>query len=270
MTLKPLAAPLFAMPLRARVRRAGRLSMALVLTVTLVGCSGNAAKEGASDSADGAGQVEPGAQVAKDAEVSEAEAQQAAIAEWEAQRAKIKGVLDSMDRAEIIGDSATKGPLDSDVILLKFSDFECPFCALESAKMKDFIAEKPDVLYVYKQFPLVSIHDEAMPAAKAAWAAGQQDQFWIYHDGLFAFQDKLSEDYYVELAEQIGLDMAQFERDRNSPEAQAAIDKDVALAKKLEIGGTPTFIMNDLLIPGGAPLDFFKEAARRLKAGEPL
>ena len=84
MTLKPLAASLFATPLRARVLRAGRLSMALVLTVTLVGCSGNAAKEGASDSADGAGQVEPGAQVAKDAEVSEAEAQQAAIAEWEA------------------------------------------------------------------------------------------------------------------------------------------------------------------------------------------
>lgn len=200
-----------------------------------------------------------------------AEAQAAKKAEWEAQMANIRDVLSDKDRADLIGDSATKGPADADVILIKFSDFECPFCAVASADMKDFTAAHPDdVLYVYKHFPLVSIHDEAMPAAKATWAAAQQDQFWIYHDGLFAYQDKLGEDYYVELAEQVGLDVEKFNRDRNSPEAQAAVEADLALAKDLKLRGTPSFLMttltDSLLLPGGAPQELYDEAVERLKA----
>ncbi len=235
------------------------VGLTVSLSVGALGCSRNAATE-----ANRAGESA--------AELSPAEAEAAERAEWDAQMARVKSVLDGMDRAELIGDSATKGPLDADVILLKFSDFECPFCAVAAADMKSFTKiHESDVLYVYKQFPLVTIHEEAMPAAKAAWAAGQQDQFWIYHDGLFAFQDKLGEDYYVDLAKQIGLDIEKFERDRNSPEAQAAIDKDLELAEALGLSGTPTFLMNELLIPGGAPLEFFEEAVIRLKevpAGE--
>ena len=242
-----------------------RGAIALSVVVTLASCSASKAPTEAEAEA----APEPTEQAASPE--TDAEAEAAARAEWEAQMAKIQGVLAGMDRSEIIGDSSTKGPLDAEVVLLKFSDFECPYCAIASADMKVFTRNhESDVLYVYKQLPLESIHPEALPAAKASWAAGQQDQFWIYHDGLFAFQDKLGEDYYVELAEQIGLDIAQFNRDRNSPEAQAAIDKDVALAKELGLRGTPTFLMNELLIPGGAPLDFFEEAARRLNAGESL
>ncbi|MEL6352832.1 MAG: thioredoxin domain-containing protein [Cyanobacteria bacterium J06627_28] len=191
-------------------------------------------------------------------------------AEFEAQMAKLNEVIGSMDRAELIGDSATKGPVDADVVLFKFSDFECPFCAIASADMKTFTENhEDDVLYVYKHFPLVSIHDEAMPAAKATWAAAQQDKFWIYHDGLFAYQDKLGEDYYVELAEQVGLDVERFNRDRNSSEAQAAIDKDVELARALELGGTPSFLMTNFsdsfMLPGGAPQELYDEAALRLQ-----
>ncbi|MGC1309381.1 MAG: thioredoxin domain-containing protein [Phormidesmis sp.] len=240
-------------------------ALLLAMAVGLVSCSGGTtAPDQATEVPADRANVELG-------DLSPTEAEAARRAEFEAQLAKVKSVLDSMDRQELIGSSATKGPLDAAVVLLKFSDFQCPYCAVAAADMKAFTqAHESDVLYVYKQFPLVSIHDQAMPAAKAAWAAGQQDQFWLYHDGLFAFQDKLGEDYYVELAEQIGLDMEQFERDRNSPEAQAAIDKDIELATKLELRGTPTFLMNDLLIPAGAPLEFFEEAASRFKAGETL
>ncbi len=194
-------------------------------------------------------------------------AEAAKRAEWEAQSQLVKSVIGSMSREELIGSDATKGPLDAEVVMLKFSDFQCPYCAIAAADMKTFTqAHEDDVLYVYKHFPLVDIHPEAMPSAKAAWAAGQQDQFWLYHDGLFAYQDQLGEDYYVELAEKIGLDMEKFNRDRNSPEAQAAIDADLELAQKLELRGTPTFLMNDLLLPGGLPLEFYEEALTRLKA----
>lgn len=211
--------------------------------------------------------VEPVAPPQADQPAPDAADEAARLAEWEAQSQLVNSVLDSMSREALIGSSATKGPLDAEVVMLKFSDFQCPYCAIAAADMKTFTkAHEDDVLYVYKHFPLVDIHPEAMPAAKAAWAAGQQDQFWLYHDGLFAYQDKLGEDYYVELAEKIGLDMEKFNRDRQSPEAQAAIDADLELAQKLELRGTPTFLMNNLLLPAGQPLDFYDEAVTRLKA----
>ncbi|PZO08931.1 MAG: protein-disulfide isomerase [Leptolyngbya foveolarum] len=186
---------------------------------------------------------------------------------WEAQVERTRTVLGSIDRDELIGSDYTKGPKDADVVLIKFSDFECPYCAVAAANIKPFLAEhESDVLYIYKNFPLTNIHPEALPAAKAAWAAGQQDRFWLYHDGLFAFQDKLGEDYYVSLAKEMGLDMAQFERDRNSPEAQAAIDQDTKLAEALQVQGTPTFFLNEYQLPGNASPELFDQAVTELKA----
>lgn len=243
-------------------RHPRRWLAASVITLTLLplaACS-SAQKEAEVDTA---AEVSPEAGAVQEPTAAER-------AEFDAQMAKISEVIGSMDRAELIGDSATKGPADADVVMLKFSDFECPFCAIASADMKTFTENhEDDVLYVYKHFPLVSIHDEAMPAAKATWAAAQQDKFWIYHDGLFAYQDKLGEDYYVELAEQVGLDVEKFNQDRNSPEAQAAIDQDVELARALELGGTPSFLMTNFsdsfMLPGGAPQELYDEAVLRLQ-----
>jgi protein-disulfide isomerase len=253
--------------------QSANLLLAFALSLTLLGCNSDPAANSAGSSAEPTA-VKPD-QTAESSEPTtpaapSPEEEAAAKAEWEAQRKQIQGVLKSMDRDELIGSSSFKGPKDAEVVLLKFSDFQCPYCAIAAADMKTFTKGHPDdVLYVYKQFPLVSIHKEAMGAAKAAWAAGQQDQFWLYHDGLFAYQDKLGEAYYLELAEQVGLDIEKFNRDRNSPEAQAAIDQDVELAEALGIRGTPTFIMNDLPIPGGAPIAFFEEAVSRFKSGAP-
>ena len=242
------------------------IALSITLSVALLGCSDSSTSTAVKPAADSA--TAPSEQATPaETPAERAEADKAARAEWKAQEQQIQSVLKSMSREQLIGDSATKGPRDADVVLLKFSDFQCPYCAIASADMKTLTQNHPnDVLYVYKQFPLVNIHDQALPAAKAAWAAGQQGKFWLYHDGLFAYQDKLGEDYYVELAKQIGLDREKFDRDRNSPVAQAAIDKDVELAQKLGIRGTPTFIMNGLLIPGGTPLAFFEEAISRFKA----
>lgn len=247
-----------------RVVKPKPIALLFTLMLGLSSCSGDSAT---TVKAEGDQAAPAPSTPAEASPPNDPEAEQAARAEFEAQMAQVKSVLDSMDRAELIGTSPTKGPLDAKVVLIKFSDFQCPYCAIAAADMKTFTQNHTDdVLYVYKQLPLTRIHDQAMPAAKAAWAAAQQDQFWLYHDGLFAYQDKLGEAYYVSLAEQIGLDMERFERDRNSPEAAAAINQDIALGEAFGIQGTPTFIMNELLIPGGAPLTFFEEAVRRFKA----
>ena len=192
---------------------------------------------------------------------------EAAEADWRARQNEINQVLGSMDRATFIGASPTKGNPNAEVVVVKFSDFECPFCAVAAVHMKDFVEERgEEVLYVYKHLPLKSIHPEAEPASKASWAAAQQDQFWLYHNGLFANQDRLGEDLYVELAEQIGLDLEQFNRDRNSDAAQSAVDADLDLATKLRLRSTPSFLMGGLLVPASVPPESFGELLDNLKA----
>ncbi|HSM84484.1 MAG TPA: thioredoxin domain-containing protein [Nodosilinea sp.] len=185
----------------------------------------------------------------------------------EAHQAVITEVITSTDRAALIGTSATRGNPNAPIVLFKFSDFQCPYCAVAAGQMKEFVGNhEADILYVYKHFPLTQIHPEAMPSAKAAWAAGQQGQFWLYHDGLFVNQARLGEDLYLELAEAMQLDIEQFNRDRTSAEATAAIEQDLALAEQLQLQGTPSFIMNDLLIPGGAPPELFEEIFQQINS----
>ena len=185
----------------------------------------------------------------------------------EAHQAVITEVITSTDRAALIGTSATLGNPNAPIVLFKFSDFQCPYCAVAAGQMKEFVGNhEADILYVYKHFPLTQIHPEAMPSAKAAWAAGQQGQFWLYHDGLFVNQTRLGEDLYLELAEAMQLDIEQFNRDRTSAEATAAIEQDLALAEQLQLQGTPSFIMNDLLIPGGAPPELFEEIFQQINS----
>ena len=239
---------------RSRVKQA-----ACILTLALLLGTAACSKE-AKTPVESADPISPSEQVTPEDEAAKRAA-------WEAQLQLTRDVLQSTGRDELIGSAYTKGPRDAEVVLIEFSDFECPYCAAAAVTVKDFSADREsDVLVIYKNFPLTTIHPEAMPAAKAAWAAGKQDQFWLYHDGLFAFQDKLGEDYYVELAEQIGLDMEQFERDRNSPEAQAAIDQDIKLAEALKVQGTPTFFLNEYQLPGNAPKELFDQAVTELKA----
>ncbi|MEM6255638.1 MAG: thioredoxin domain-containing protein [Cyanobacteria bacterium P01_D01_bin.156] len=224
----------------------------------LVGCTSK------TDSVQPAPAAEPTESPASQADIEAAEA------DWRARQQEVNQVLASMDRATFIGASPTKGAANAEVVVVKFSDFECPFCAVAAGHMKSFVDERSDeVLYVYKHLPLKSIHPEAEPSAKASWAAAQQDQFWIYHNGLFANQNRLGDDLYKELAEQIGLDVAQFERDRTSKAAQAAVDADLALAEQLKLQGTPSFLMGGLLIPPGVPPESFGELLDNLKSAQP-
>jgi len=155
----------------------------------------------------------------------------------------------------VIGSSPTTGATELKTILVEFSDFQCPFCGKAQETLKPLIAKYQDeVTLVYKHFPLVSIHPQAMPAAKAAWAANQQGKFWEYHDALFSQQDKLGEEFYLDLAQTLNLDLELFNRDRNSKAADAAIQQDLQLAAKLELSGTPSFLLQSEKFSGAVQL----------------
>lgn len=176
-------------------------------------------------------------------------------------------VLSDLERDFVIGDSPTRGNPDATIVLLEFSDFQCPFCARATQELEAFMADsESEVLLVYKHLPLSDIHPQAIAAALASWAADQQGEFWAFHDALFANQEALGDPLYEEIARDLQLDLEQFNRDRQSEAAKAAIARDLALAAELQISSTPTFIMGGLLIPGVIPADLFAEALARLQA----
>ncbi|MEH2158186.1 DsbA family protein [Nostoc sp.] len=157
----------------------------------------------------------------------------------------------------VIGESPTTGSNQSKTLLIEFSDFQCPYCAEAHKTLKQLLAKYPDKLrLVYKNLPLTLIHSEALPAATAAWAAHQQGKFWEYHDALFTNQKQLGEALYLDIAKNLNLDLGKFKRDLTL--ATPAIKKDIQLAEKLAVSGTPFFVINSPTISGVVQLEDIK------------
>ncbi|MBF2028275.1 MAG: thioredoxin domain-containing protein [Oscillatoriales cyanobacterium C42_A2020_001] len=166
----------------------------------------------------------------------------------------------------LIGASPVKGAKDGKIVLIEFSDFQCPFCAQANSTLKQFMEKHGNtVALVYKHLPLTSIHPEALPAAKAAWAAGQQGKFWEFHEALFTNQKQLGNSLYTQIAQSLKLDLQKFDRDRNSPAAAAAIQQDLELADALGIDGTPFFIMNGEVLTGAVSLADLEATMTKVK-----
>jgi protein-disulfide isomerase len=164
----------------------------------------------------------------------------------------------------LIGDSPVMGASDRQIVMLVFSDFQCPFCGTANKSLKEFMAKHKDkVTLVYKHFPLTQIHPEALPAARAAWAANKQGKFWEYHDTLFANQAKLSEAFYMQTATSLKLDLKKFDADRKL--ADNFIVEDFKLGRKVGVDGTPTFIMNGEVVTGAASLADLEKALAKVK-----
>jgi protein-disulfide isomerase len=167
--------------------------------------------------------------------------------------------------AKVIGDSPTTGSPQKKIVLIEFSDFQCPYCAKAHETVKAFMGKhRAEVTLVYKHLPLTSIHPEAMPAAKAAWAAGVQGKFWEYHAALFEKQEKLGNETYESIAKTLNLDVTKFNSDRASDAAQAAIDKDLELTKQLGLTGTPVFFLNQEVLTGAVELAELESALERV------
>ena len=102
----------------------------------------------------------------------------------------------------------------------------------------------PDsVKIVFKHYPL-PFHKQALPAALASMAAWEQGKFWEYHDELFLQQNSLSSDKYLEIAQNMGLDLKIFSLDMMRPSIRKKIEQDISDAKKAGVTGTPTIFVN--------------------------
>jgi protein-disulfide isomerase len=144
--------------------------------------------------------------------------------------------------------SPTKGDNNAPVTMTVFSDFQCPYCSRLVAFVDDVLAKNPGkVRVVFKQFPL-RMHNFALPAALASLAAREQGKFWPMHDKLFANFNQLSDEKIRALAQEVGLDMARFDRDRNGQQLRDEVVRDQGLGQQAGVQGTPTVFINGKLL----------------------
>jgi protein-disulfide isomerase len=164
------------------------------------------------------------------------------------------------------GGSPSKGPANAPVTIVEFADFQCPFCAKVPGVVDEVLKAYPnDVKFVYKQLPL-PMHQNAMNASRAALGANKQGKYWPMYEKLFENQRALDMESLKKYAQEVGLDMAQFEKDTASPEIQKQIDEEVNLAKASQVNGTPTLFVNGKRVIDRSVVGLKKMVDEALKA----
>ncbi|MFH1098889.1 MAG: DsbA family protein [Candidatus Uhrbacteria bacterium] len=161
---------------------------------------------------------------------------------------------------------------DAGLVIVEFSDFECQFCRQAFPIIRSVVASHADrVRYVYRDFPVDSIHSTARDAAEAAQCAHEQGKFWSYHDKLFQSADTLDANLLAQLARQVGLDGQQFDACVASRRFADEVQRDVDAGITLGVRGTPTwFFLPDgdtakaRRVEGVIPMEALERAIERV------
>jgi protein-disulfide isomerase len=156
-------------------------------------------------------------------------------------------------------DDPFMGPADALVTIIEFSDFECPYCRRVQPTLKRLLEEYQGMLrLVFRDFPLRNIHPQAQKAAEAAQCAAEQQQFWPYHDKLFAVS-QLQEQDLKQYAQELGLDMQRFLPCLDSGKYAQEIERDLQDGLSAGVNATPSFFVNGQPLHGAVPYERFKE-----------
>ena len=143
-----------------------------------------------------------------------------------------------------VGNSPVMGPQNAPITIVVFSDFECPACKAVTPLLEELQRKFPeDVRLVHKYFPL-SKHLRARYAARAAYAAQKQGRYWEMEKLIFDNQGALSDQDLERYAAQVGLDIPRYRTDKDSPEAEQAIEEDLALGDAAGLTHTPFVLIN--------------------------
>ncbi len=149
---------------------------------------------------------------------------------------------------ELAANGHAKGPVDAPVVLVEFSDYECPACGAAFRPVENLLARYPNqIRFVYRHFPLIGTHPNAVPAAEAAECAEDQGKFWELHDALFLNQSTWvpsGREGIRSQASQIGLDMDSFDRCIASRTHLSTIQSDLDDGIRFGVYSTPTFFVN--------------------------
>jgi protein-disulfide isomerase len=158
------------------------------------------------------------------------------------------------------GDLVAGNP-DGSVSMAEFFDYNCGYCKKALVDVAKLIEQEKQVKVVLKELPILTKGSEE--AAKVALAAKMQGKYWEFHRAMLSTSGQANEASALRVAEKVGLDMPKLKKDMASAEIAKEIDDTRLLAEKLQVRGTPFFMIADRVIPG-APANLLEQMAKHV------
>lgn len=143
---------------------------------------------------------------------------------------------------------------ETEITIVEFSDFQCPACRNTYPLVKQVLEQYGEnIRFIYRHFPLETIHKNARAAAMASEYAADQGKFWEYHDALFENQDEWADErdpkpLFRQYAEEIGLDVSNFDAAFDNAEYKDRVDVDLRDGYALGVNSTPTFYVDGVQV----------------------
>lgn len=184
-------------------------------------------------------------------------------------------VTPSMATLNITGERySTLGDPNAPVTMIEFSDYGCPFCRAYSTSafntIKQRYVDTGQVYYVFKDFPILTLHPQASLAAQAAECAGVQGKYWDMHNQLFAApkewdgnSPETAQNSFRRYAAAVGLEPTAFDQCITGAQFADDVQLDFSEGRGLGLTGTPTFIINGKLLTGARPVEQFVQILDR-------
>lgn len=166
------------------------------------------------------------------------------------------------------GVSFVGGNPDGDITFVEFVDYKCSYCRKAYPELQELIESDGDIRIIYKEFPILG--EESVLASRFAVSAlltGGDEAYGPLHDALMTMRGNATPDSLKALADGLGLDGGAILEGMSDPKVDAIIGDNHALAQRLQITGTPTFVMEDQLVRGYVPLGAMVEIVAELREG---
>jgi protein-disulfide isomerase len=171
----------------------------------------------------------------------------------EQQQKAISQNADAIFRSPV---SHVAGNPNGDVSLVEFFDYNCTYCRRALPYVVKLVNEDGKVRLVLKELPIFGLDSEA--AAKLALASNKQGKYFEMHQKLFSEPGKADKDKALRVAKELGLDVDKLQKDAEGTDIEKALDEAKDLAQKLNLQGTPLYVIGDQVI-AGAPDDLFDQ-----------
>jgi protein-disulfide isomerase len=159
-----------------------------------------------------------------------------------------------------VNGAPSKGSETAQVTIVKFEDFQCPYCKEVQANYQEVLKRYDGkVRLVHKDLPLDQIHPQARQAAEAARCADDEGRFWEYHDKLYASSPNAAPEDLKSYAKDLGLKQDLFNKCLTSGKYKETIQKDVIEGARLGLTGTPTFFINGRELSGAQSVEVISQ-----------
>jgi len=174
---------------------------------------------------------------------------------------QVKSISENADALFRSPHAFAVGNPNGDVTVVEFFDYNCGFCRRAMPSVVKLVDNDPKVKLVLKELPIFG--DDSEDAAKGALAAHKQGKYFEMHQKLFSEPGKANKDKVLRIANELGLDVPQLEKDMESDEVKQSLDESRELAQKLGLQGTPLYLVGDQTIPG-APDDLYDQLVEKV------